>query len=485
MKLIGGIIKKEILLLVRDLPGLIILFVMPTVLIFVITGTQENAFRSLDNNSSAILFVDEDHDSIGVSLEKGLEKSNYFSIVTQIHGKTLTAATMNEELAAGNFQVGILIKKGATKQAMDKAYQLITANYDSTNNVKKYKISSTQNDNLVCIYYDPACRDSYRNAISTSLMRLIQSVELNLTLKAFFNELPGELNTQLQKPIRRFLLKELDKMELMFTDEIKKRFGDNLPADFKIDAQPRHVDLNMTEDLKEGIQFKYDVENANIINAAQEYAHGSKAVIKPTIVQNNVPAFALFAMFFIVIPLAGSLISEKTEGSYNRIRTLPVKYITILWGKTIVYLGICLLQLLLMIVTGMYLLPMLYGMPALELGTNYFSLILATFASGLAAVGFGLLMGTFANTQSQAGMFGAFIVIILGILGGIFLPVYMMPAPIQAVSIISPIRWGIDSFLDIFVRNAGINEIAVNITRLGSFFIVSFFIATLSFIRRK
>jgi len=76
-------------------------------------------------------------------------------------------------------------------------------------------------------------------------------------------------------------------------------------------------------------------------------------------------------------------------------------------------------------------------------------------------------------------------VLILAILGGIFLPVYMMPGPMQAASIVSPVRWGVDSFLDIFVREATIDVIGVNLIRLNVFFVVSLLIALLTFVRRK
>jgi len=56
---------------------------------------------------------------------------------------------------------------------------------------------------------------------------------------------------------------------------------------------------------------------------------------------------------------------------------------------------------------------------------------------------------------------------------------------LQTVSIISPVRWGIDSFLDIFVRDAGFSTIGVNLLKLDFFFILALLIALLTFVRRK
>lgn len=483
MKQLKAVIKKEFIQMMRDIPGLIILFLMPLVLIFAVTGTQENAFKTLYDNKSDILFVDNDQEYLGKTIEEGLNKSGYFQVIKQIGGKTLNDQMAQDEIAAGNFQVGIVVNKGATEDARNKAIKRIHKSF-SDDSLASSSIAIAES-NAISIYFDPTTRDSYKNAVTSSLERLVQSVEIKIILNTFFEALPPELNKQLQSPIKKFLLSELDNMEVIFADELKKRMGENLPKDFKIEAEPREVKFDITEDIRKGIKFNDDLENDNLIDIEQRNAQSENAVIKPTLVQNNVPAFALFAMFFIVIPLAGSLLTERNEGTYNRIRTLPVTYLTILWGKIVVYLSICLLQLAMMIIAGMYFLPLLYGMPALEIGSNYLALILAAFASASAAIGFGLLVGTFATTQSQAGIFGSFMVLILAILGGIFLPVYMMPEPLQIASIVSPLRWGIDSFLDIFVREAGLKVIWVNLTRLFLFFIVALTLATLTFVKRK
>jgi ABC-2 type transport system permease protein len=485
MKQLKAVIKKEFIQMIRDIPGLIILFLMPLILIFAVTGTQENAFKTLYDNKSDILFVDNDQEYLGKTIEDGLEKSGYFHVIKQIGGTTLDNPMAQQEISTGNYQVGIVINKGATQDAKNKAINRIQKSFVSDSFAAGAIIDESVKTSTISIYFDPATRDSYKNAVTSSLGRLVQSVEIKIILNTFFEALPQELNKQLQPPIKKFLLSQLDEMEMIFTDELKKRMGENLPSDFKIEAQPREVKFDITEDIRKGIKFNDDLENDNLISIDQKDAQSENAIIKPTLVQNNVPAFALFAMFFIVIPLAGSLLTERNEGTYNRIRTLPVTYFTILWGKIVVYVSICLLQLAMMIIAGMYFLPLIYGMPALEIGTNYLALILAAFASAFAAIGFGLLVGTFASTQSQAGIFGSFMVLILAILGGIFLPVYMMPKPLQVASVISPLRWGIDSFLDIFVREAGLKVIWLNLTRLFVFFILALTLATLTFVKRK
>src|SRR5690554_7994767 len=46
--------------------------------------------------------------------------------------------------------------------------------------------------------------------------------------------------------------------------------------------------------------------------------------IAPTAVQHNLPAWTLFAIFFIVIPLSINIVKEKNQGTNVRLKTLPV-----------------------------------------------------------------------------------------------------------------------------------------------------------------
>ena len=53
-------IKKETLLLLRDKVGLSILFLMPMILIFVMTLIQDAAFKTINEKGIPIIFVNND-----------------------------------------------------------------------------------------------------------------------------------------------------------------------------------------------------------------------------------------------------------------------------------------------------------------------------------------------------------------------------------------------------------------------------------------
>ena len=80
-------------------------------------------------------------------------------------------------------------------------------------------------------------------------------------------------------------------------------------------------------------------------------------------VQQNVPAWALFGMFFTAIPIGGGLLKERSSGIWLRLMSLPVSPLTLVGGKILAYLVICCCQFLLICLIGATLFPLL-GLPA-------------------------------------------------------------------------------------------------------------------------
>jgi len=113
------------------------------------------------------------------------------------------------------------------------------------------------------------------------------------------------------------------------------------------------------------------------------------------------------------------------------------------------------------------------GLPTLDVSGRLFLLFIVAIFSGLAAIGLGLLLGTLAKTQEQSAPFGATFVVILAALGGVWVPVFIMPKFMQVLSNISPMNWGLNAFYDVFLRQAGFKEIIPEITLLFLFFIIT------------
>ena len=375
-----AIVKKECILLGRDLPGLIILFLMPVLLIFVVTLAQENALR-MQERKTTILLAGNPENPLLPALQAAFDSSGFFDVITAKDGSKLQIPEARNLVQSGEYGFAVL---------------------------------AAARDSALVILSDPTLKDSYRATVTSSLVFIIRATQGRDVMNQILGGLPPD-------------------MQPVVTAMVEGRMKSLPPV-------------------------------------RESYALRERSTIQPNVIQNNVPGFILFAMFFIVIPLAGSIIAEKTEGSYQRLRSLPVKMASVLGGKVVVYLVVCLFQFLLMMFIGTWIFPHFFGFPPLEFGNQYFAILIATIAAALAAIGFGLVTGAFATTHNQAALFGSVMVVLLGVVSGTFLPIHVMPKAIQAFSLISPVRWGIDNYLELFVREGGIQAILP-----GTFLLLLFF----------
>ena len=436
----GATIIKELLLVSRDRAGMLVLFVMPALLVLVITLVQENVMKTMGEKSTRILLVDNDGKSLGQTVEKRLLESGLVEIIKKIDGKKVDEKEAIKAVINGHFQLCIIIPEGITKSVKAKARQVVKKSLSVDDIPTEKEIQR----NEVAVYFDPTVLGGFRSAILNSLKLVIVSIEIDEKMKVLSELLPGHINVA-----------------------IKKEMGSLVPD-------------NLIKDIP-GVNLDF---NSNPLLRVKENQASRDAFEKtPTSVQQNVPAWALFGVFFIVVPMAGGLIKERQDETLSRLLTMPVSYITLISGKVIAYVFVCLGQFGLILLIGKFLLPLL-GSPMLQMGSEPIAVIIIAMSAILAAAGYGILLGTVARTYEQASMFGPISIVIAAALGGIMVPVYAMPKIMQQISVISPLAWGLDAFLDIFVRGGNITTVLKEVFLLLSFFMVTMLASWVYFFRR-
>jgi ABC-2 type transport system permease protein len=184
---------------------------------------------------------------------------------------------------------------------------------------------------------------------------------------------------------------------------------------------------------------------------------GDKHII-PSSVQQNAPAWTLLAMFFLTVPLSVSFIKEREQGSLFRLQTMAVPGWVVLGGKTLPYFFINQIQMASILLVSVYVLPLLGG-DRLDIGHSPLALVLLGAAASLAAIGFGIAVALFSRTAEQAASFSSAVTMIMAALGGILVPLAVMPPLMQQFAMISPLAWGLNGFLDVFVRGGGVVDV--------------------------
>ncbi|BCR03207.1 ABC transporter [Desulfuromonas versatilis] len=427
---------KDLLVLGRDRAGLLVLFFMPAVLVLVVSLVQNNVLETTGASGLQVLFVDEDGSALTERLRQRLGAIEALQLVQSVDTQPLSEAAARQLVDEGDFQFGILVPEGAGALLQERARELAR---QALRGDGEGAASAAAEPLPLVVFFDPTVQGIFRTAVTSSLNQVLLGIEAEEKGR----ELARALNTAFAARSGGFMgggaLLGEDRLRRVLVEE-------------------------------------------SLLPVQQQAAASEVERPQPNAVQQNVPAWALFGMFFIVVPLSGALLRERQEGTLLRLRTLPVAYGVILLGKISAFASVCLVQFSLMLVVGKLLLPLL-GTPQLDLQGRLAAAYLLALCAALAATGFGLLVGTAARSYEQASMFGAVSVVVAAALGGVMVPVYVMPKGMQAVSAFSPLAWGLEGFLEIFVRGGGLAEVAPNALCLLAFFAVTLTLALTLFQR--
>lgn len=371
---------------------------------------QDAPFKDYQEVKFDILTVDNDQGRLAKHIKEGLSASGQFNIIDTLNGEVLTQAVALKKVNDGDYKIAIVIPKGATANIVSNANSIVNNLVQRMGMSSQLPVKEKQDSLNVWIYFDPAAKKTFKSAIHQSLDNFLTQVETNMLLERIQMQLKSKDSTA-QDSFPAIQLKAVGLKEVATTTDHKQ------------------IDV---------------VSNS---------------------VQHNVPAWSIFAMFFIVIPIAGNMIREREDGSLLRMKLIPGSYLAILAGKMLFFVGICVVQFYLMILVGIYLLPLM-GLPKLVLGHDHIASFATAVSIGFAATAYGILVGTLFKTPNQALNFGAISIVILSAIGGIWIPLEIMPEHIQMFGRMSPLSWGLDAINDIYLRGGNLWKILPDIGRL-------------------
>ncbi len=401
--------KKETIILLRDKIGLSILFIMPIVLIVVMTLIQDSAFHSISEKGVPLIFVNEDQDDLGNSIHDGLKSSSLCQLSDSIDGQVATKQSARKAVSEGKFLIGVVIPKNATSKVKKSVSDLVGQTMGITDEIQA-KVDSVE----IIMFVDPVAKNSIVTTVMSSLHEFISGVKTKIMFEAFSEQIAEIIPDEQQKPSNAY-------------------------------------------------------EKTQIIKYKQIYASNLVDEVVPNAVQHNVPAWTIFGMFFIVISVVSNIMKEKKEGSAFRLHTMPTPYFLQMGSKVLVFVSICVIQFIAMMLVGIYLMPLI-GLDALDLSDSYGSVLILGTATGFAATGFGIFVGTLAQSEQQGAILGSLSVLLLSALGGIWVPAYVMPDTMRQISEFSPMNWSLDGFYLLFFRGAGLIDILPAILKLLLFF---------------
>ncbi|HWD86736.1 MAG TPA: ABC transporter permease [Mucilaginibacter sp.] len=391
-------IVKDSRVLWRDRVGLALMFVMPMILVIVITDIQDSTFRLINKNKLPVLICNRDTGASGKQLVEAISKVGMFSL-SPLPGNQ-DEKVLSDSMKKNDALLSIIIPADFTRKVMAKSK--ITASKALTS--FGLQADSTQKDlgdvSPLTLYYNPVLQEPLRLSVKGALQSALQMVESRQTLRTLYLDIND-------KPL------------------------------------PEKLEGEM-------------LNNKALIHDLPVSSNGS--LKPPNAAQHNVPSWSIFAMFFVVVSLGGSIVREKTSGSYIRLRTLPTSYLVGMFSKQIAYVIVTIVQAIVIFSLGIWLFPLIH-LPGLNLPSDIFGLLAVTVLSGWCAVSFAMCVGVFAETHQQNNAFGAIAIVILSAIGGLMVPTFNMDSALKTLADFSPMHWCLQSYYGLFLENGKLADV--------------------------
>lgn len=398
-------IRKDIQILIHDKVGLTFMFAMPILLVVVMTAIQNSTFDLVNKNKLPLLISNQDTGRLSGELMEAIDRIGLFKLLPV--AKDQSEKMIGDQMHAKDAMLAIVIPAGFSSELQARAKRTADKALNSFGLSTDPLRNVADNADPLTLYYHPILQESFRMSVRGALgsaMQLVQS-----------------------KQVLRILYRSINEKEL--PDSLERSM---LHGQLAINEIP--LSLN---------------GNRSALNAAQ----------------HNVPAWTLFAMFFIVISLGGSIVRDKRSGSFIRLKTLPTPYFLALISKQITYLCVTLIQAGLIFAIGVWIFPLL-ELPALNIPHDIPGLFLVSLLCGWCAVSYAICVGVFARTQEQANGFGAVSIVILAAIGGLMVPDFAMPASFRTLTSISPLHWCLHAYYGLFLEGGKLRDILADIIPL-------------------
>jgi ABC-2 type transport system permease protein len=408
--------------------GLTFLFLMPLLLVLIVTSIQNNTFELINKNKVPLLVCNRDTgasslqfiralDTVGLftvrqvpagesdqSVRDRLQKKDAFLAVVVPADFSAQMAIRTKSLsgkALNSFGLG-----DSTGEGVDAASGKNAASPGRRANGAA-RAAATDESSPITLYYHPILQETFRRSAQGAIYSALQLVESRQLLRTLYfsineKELPDTLENELMT--RRAKISEMP----------VSRNGDR------------------------------STPNAS---------------------QHNVPAWTIFSMFFVVVSLGSGIVREKLNGSFIRLKTLPTNYFVAILSKQVTYLAVTMVQAALIFAVGVWLFPLL-GLPKLNLPADWAGLIFLSLLCGWCAVSYAICIGVFAQTEEQANGFGALSIVILAAIGGLMVPDFAMPGNFQTVMKLSPLHWCLSAYYGLFLEGGKLKDVWSNVLSL-------------------
>lgn len=223
---------------------------------------------------------------------------------------------------------------------------------------------------------------------------------------------------------------------------------------------------------------KVSAQERPLVNIEEVKPGGTEEAEKqevPAMGQATVVGFATLFVFLSAQTTAQSIFNEKRQGSFRRLLAAPLSKAALLTGKLLLNLALTLAQIVVILLTGLFLIP-IFGLPPLDLSADPLGLALASLAIALCSTSLGILIAAIAHSEGQVGSLSSGLLWVAGFLGGSMIPSFLFPDFLQTISKVLPHYWANQAYFGLILRSQTLAQVWPDVLILLGFTLVFFII---------
>jgi len=162
----------------------------------------------------------------------------------------------------------------------------------------------------------------------------------------------------------------------------------------------------------------------------------------------------LVVFFLVYVVTSVAFLRERSSGTLERLLASPLRRGEIVVGYMLAFTAVALVQSAVVLLFSLYALRI-----TIEGNVGVVFLFEALLA--LSAVNAGILLSGFARTEFQAVQFIPLVIVPQMLLSGIVFPIATEPGPLQPISNVLPLTYGVYGLRDVMIKGAGLGSSGV------------------------
>lgn len=474
MRMLGFLLQKEFIQISRDKTILLILFLITTLLLFILPPAAK-----VKTSKIALSVVDHDRSTTSVGFLRTLTSSEQFVIGAYVDSYDEALAVLETNKTKGILE----IPKGFEKRIMERTVSPIMLEIDAVNGVTAGLSSfyflqimeryiwdyidgfgfqpgfrlETQEEILARVEAEAQAEMMKRaRAEAESQMRMAQAQTVMMAQTEAEQARVEEQASQAMMAGGQ--AQASGNPQTQMTARVNQRQAAGAesvtPPSLPMSIHAPDIDIPL---LEKPVEPNFD-QVKMIVNRRYNPDGESSLYQIPSIL-------AILVCLIGTVLSALNIVTEKESGTIEQMNVSPVKRSAFIFSKIIPFwvIGMAVLTL------GLIIVRLVYGI--IPRG-SYLDIYIVSFLFLVAMVGFGVLISTACRNQQQAMLLCFFFLMIICLLCGMWTPIDSMPGWAQLIADINPLRYYIQTMRFFFAYGSELRHVLPQIGMLSIFIVV-------------